>query len=760
MLKGSRRRSRTRQIISGSAVGVTLLAAGAVLAGAGCNSSSSEECTATRTYFEQRVWSPFMSTKCAKCHTPDGPAIIESHAKFVIQPASYPGFIDTNIETLKEVSKIQYEGKSELLLKPLGQMNHGGGAVLEESSDDYKALVELVDRLSTAESCTEAVDGSIANLTMLDPPATLRKASLALAGRLPTAAETDAVTKGGEPALDPALDALMKDPTFLTRLREIWNDFLLTDRFLAYGGAALNFMNDQDFPNVNYDDQDPTRYAANTAIAREPLDLLAYIVKNDKPFTDIVKADYAVVNPFSAKVYGVTDVKFADPTDENEFHEAHVTTALGVVYPHAGMLSTPAFLNRWQTTATNRNRARARRVFQFFLATDVLKIAERPVDATKVTAEENPTHNSTLCTVCHAPMDPIAGAFRGWDEQDYEHFDPTAKWHDEMFPPGFADQTLPPSSYANGVSWLGGQISGDPRFALSAVYNVYKGITGHTPLTYPRDAEAGGFSQLLAGWEAQDAFFRTTAEAFAKSGFNLKVIVKAVIKSPYFRAIAGDLSKPLEMKDIGTGRLLTPEMLNRKIPAVLGLHWRKNYEWDQPHDWLREDYELLYGGIDSDSVTSRLTSPNGIVTSIGQRMSNEVACRATAWDFTKPAKDRRMFPFVELSEVPESAGNTVDGSVTDIKKNIQYLHQLVLGEKLELGDPEIERTYQLYLDTWRELSLAGDPDLSYECSGRWDQISGEDLPDEVQITEDKTFAVRSWMAVMTYLLSDYKFLYE
>jgi hypothetical protein len=757
MLKGS----SARRIISRSAVGATILAAGAVLGGAGCNSSSSSgDCTATRTYFEQSVWSPFMSTKCAKCHTPDGPAVVTSHAKFVIQPSSYPGFIDTNLQTLKEVSKIQYEGKSELLLKPLGQMSHGGGVVLEESSDEYKALVELVNRLDTADSCTEPVKPSFASLQLLDPPATLRKASLALASRLPTAEETDAVTKGGEAALDPALDTLMKDPVFLTRLREIWNDFLLTDRALAYGGAALDFMNDKDYPNVNYDNKDPNRYAANTAIAREPLDLLTYVVKNDKPFTDIVKADYTVVNPYSANVYNATDVKFADPTDATEFHETHVTTALGVAIPHAGMLSTPSFLNRWQTTPTNRNRARARRVYQFFLATDVLKIAERPVDATKVTAVENPTRTSELCTVCHQVIDPVAGAFRGWHEDDYEHFDPMGKWHDEMFPPGFGTQDLPPTSYAKGVSWLGGEIAADPRFALSAVYNVYKGLTGHDPLPYPRDAKAGVFPALLSGWEAQDAFFRETADAFAKSGFNLKTIVKAVIKSPYFRGVAGDFSKMVEMKDIGTGRLLTPEMLNRKIPAIVGIHWRKGYEWDRQHDWLAEDYELLYGGIDSDAVTSRLVSPNGIVASVAARMANEVACHATAFDFTKAAKDRRLFPLVELTEVPESAGNTVDGSVTDIKKNIQYLHQLVLGEKLELGDPEIERTYQLFLDTWRELSLDGDTGITWECSGRWDQTNGTDLPDGVQITEDKTFAVRSWMAVMTYLLSDYKFLYE
>ena len=47
------------------------------------------------------------------------------------------------------------------------------------------------------------------------------------------------------------------------------------------------------------------------------------------PFTDVVKADYTVVNPYSARVYGINNITFADPKDESELHEAHITTAKG-----------------------------------------------------------------------------------------------------------------------------------------------------------------------------------------------------------------------------------------------------------------------------------------------------------------------------------------------------------------------------------------------------------------------------------------------
>ncbi len=761
----STKRGKFSRFLTRPLAAIGLIAAIAAT-GAGC--SGSEECLSTRSYFEQNVWSAFMSTKCAKCHTPDGIAA-EQNAKFLVQPNSYPGFIDANLSNLQEVTKIEYQGKSELLLKPLGQMSHGGGAVLQEGDDDYKALVELVDRFSSGDSCTEAANETLSKVTNISAASTLRKATLNLAGRLPTAAEKAAVTKGGDAAIDAALDKVMKEDAFYDRLREIWNDVLLTDKWLEYDGAAIDFMNTDDYPALApYRDGNDPKYKSaerpliNKALAREPLDLIAYVVKNNKPFTDVVASTYTVVNPYSAIAYGLDkSITFKDPTDYNEFHEAQITLATKAAIPHAGVLSTPSFLNRWTTSATNRNRGRARRVFQFFLATDVLKIAIRPVDATKVTAMDNPTRESDLCTVCHKVIDPVAGGFRGWDDQDYEHFDPMDPWHDEMFPPGFGNSKMDPNYYEKGLSWLGPQVASDPRFAISAVHTIFKGLTGHDPITYPADSTSPTFKTDLAAWSAQDAFLRQTADAFTKGNHDLKVIFKAVVKSTYFRGVSAAKGTDIEsLESVGTGQLLSPELLNRKIAAVTGYRWREEYNYNETHDWLIDEYSILYGGIDSDGTITRLTAPNGIIAAVANRMANESSCRITSFDFTKGKKDRTLFPMVDLTEVPESSGHTVAASITDIKKNIQYLHELFLDEKLELDDPEIQRTYQLFLDTWHELNQAGNGGLSYECSAQKNPITGEDIDAAVQIKDDKTYTIRSWMAVVSYLLSDYKFLYE
>src|SRR5262249_34311385 len=156
-------------------------------------------------------------------------------------------------------------------------------------------------------------------------------------------------------------DGIMKEDTFYVRLKEIYNDLILTDAFLN-NNNPLDFLRDDDYPSAQqFKDPNSPKYQddrdrANRAIAREPLNLISYVVKNERPFSELLTADYALVNPYSAAAYGVTDVSFADPTDENEFHEGHVTLGYGVKVPHAGLLSTPVFLNRWQTTPTNRNR--------------------------------------------------------------------------------------------------------------------------------------------------------------------------------------------------------------------------------------------------------------------------------------------------------------------------------------------------------------------------------------------------------------------
>ena len=50
--------------------------------------------------------------------------------------------------------------------------------------------------------------------------------------------------------------------------------------------------------------------------------------------------------------------------------------------------------------------------------------------------------------------------------------------------------------------------------------------------------------------------------------------------------------------------------------------------------------------------------------------------------------------------------------------------------------------------------------LTWSCRGRVNPETNEELPEEQRLEKDGNYSVRAWMAVITYLLSDYRFLYE
>ena len=760
-------------------VNPTLLAlalASAAVAGAckdGGLDGDGDSCVSTREYFANEAWTKVLGKTCISCHGPAGIAE-EQGAEFRLLPSSYPGFLDTNFTAVQENASISYDGVSALLAKPSGQTKHGGGEVIKKGSEEYRILETLLAQIKEPKECPGSDGANLEQIVVATPELTLRKAALHLAGRLPTAEETAEVKAGGEAALEDAVRGLLDEEAFYDRLGDIFNDILHTDRYLIYTGFAVNLLNEEDFPNVgawwtSLDGMDELQYKVNRAVAREPIDLINYIVRNDRPFTDILTADFTVLNPFSAKLYGV-DLAFSDPNNEREFKEAKLFTVRGggkTVLPHAGVLSSPMFLNRFPTTPTNRNRHRARMTYKLFLATDVLRIGERPIDPSKSESYANPQRDDPQCNFCHKLIDPVAGAYLNYDDYDQEVLT-DREWYPEMFAPGFNGEDMPKSEFPNSLQWFSSRAAKDPRFVIATVQTVYAGLTGQDPLLYPTDAADPLYAAKLAAWQAQDALFSKVGADFVADGYNLKTVIVGIVMSPYFRGLAVDKAdltadEAEELAAVGNGRLSTPELLADKIAAVTGIRWIRG--WDL-NDWLRTDYKILYGGIDSDTITQRLPHMNGIMAGVANRMANEVACASTAWDFSRPADQRKLFPKVTLDHIPLGpTGDEIPDAIADIKANIQHLHSQILGEELEVSDPEIERTYNLFLETWKEGSAnvaAGTENewLSWWCQARVDPNTQVDLPEAEKINTDKNYTIRAWMAVTTLLLSDYDFLYE
>lgn len=718
-----------------------------------------ETCVDNEEFFAEQLFPTVIESRCMVCHTSEG---LARDSGMVFVTAVQPNYVQENLETLTEIAGLEQDGQSIILLKPLGELSHGGGALLTDDSVEYGLLEEFVARLDAPVDCPdEAPTDPTEGLKTLTPVEMLRKSALLLAGRLPTATEIEDVRFGGEAALSDAIDAFMREESFYMRMQEIFNDELLVEKYTR-NQDALSLL-DEDIYVTRYwhlDEQTDAmrnmmRDRANRAMAREPLELMTWIIRNDRPFTEILTADYTVVNDYSALSYGIPGSNRPDPNDANAFvfRQAQVPG-----WYHAGVVSTPTFVNRFPTTATNRNRHRARIYFDRFLATDILAFAERPSDPT-VSAYHNATLNDPQCTVCHATMDPVAGLFQNFDVNG--HYNPPENgWFPELAPPGFDREMLPPAERPNALRWLGERSVQDPRFALAMVQMVYKGLTGSEPLRPVTDA---GNLEGRAAYNAQRLVFDAVAADFRASNHNFRVIVRELLLSDLLRADEAGSADAAVLASAGMQHLLTPEELDRKVLAITGYPWRQQLT---STNFLSSRYRMLYGGIDSDGTTLRLRAPNGIMINIADRMGNDMACRSVSRDFALQPESRRLFPFVEPAFAPESdEGFAQPEAVALIRQNIQYLHLRVLGEDLPLDHPEIQATYDLFFDVWAEGRTAVaeeriDDWLPSNCRAESDFYTGDAFPEARRVRQDPRYIVRAWMAVMTYLLTDYRFLYE
>lgn len=748
--------------------------------------SPEPECLAVMDdWFEQEVWSKVGALECIKCHKSGGDA---EDSRFVLRA---PGLTtgDERLQIMRHnhrafvrVAGLTSDSQSLLLLKVTGNLDHGGGAVLKPESRAYRILDQFVRRINEPSSAPPTTSPDTARrepfykgIELLDNRRLLRRATLSLAARLPTPEEHHAVVRDGLSALPEILDKVMQEEAFYDRLREGFNDIFLTlgvdgnpdSTVLSYEHFEKTrlWYQKYDLSHIQ-DDKERTQAGyklANdyrAALLGEPMKLIEHIVRHDRPFTEIVTADYIMVSPYTARGYGIFDDiedQFQDPEDPFEFVPVKLKALVGRsrredqdsdtgFYPHAGILSTFQYLSRYPTTETNRNRLRARMYYQHFLGVDVLELAARVSDAAAVTAKfEIPTMQASECVVCHRTLDPVAGLF-----QDYWRFDRNFAlygkrkdgWFTDMFGAGFEGEDLPADQRWRALQWLGERTAEDPRFAVAMTEHAYYILTGRRPLLAPKDLEHPLYAARSRAWQAQRTQVDSIARRFVDSGFNFRSLITDWVLSDMYRAdgltiAAATPDRLAELDDAGVVRMLSPEQLERKIHAVFGREWGR----------LNGQTAMLYGGIDSKEVTERATDPGGAMGAIQRTLSNDIACRNVAYDFSRPPSDRLLFPDIE----PDVRPGTSPQADTKIRNTIVHLHQHVLGLYDDPDSPEVKRTFQLFAGVVHDANKQEriDPREAWSCR------QGLESP-----VTDQYYTVRAWRAVVTYLLRREEFLYE
>ncbi len=125
---------------------------------ASCTATKGEDptieqgCVSTETFFKDEVWAPVLSTNCIQSHNAQGAA---KDTELVLQSAAQTGFLAANYDAVQKVSRFEVGGTSVLLLKPLGELEHGGGVRLSADSAEYAALQQLVAQLDAPIACAD-----------------------------------------------------------------------------------------------------------------------------------------------------------------------------------------------------------------------------------------------------------------------------------------------------------------------------------------------------------------------------------------------------------------------------------------------------------------------------------------------------------------------------------------------------------------------------------------------------------------------------
>ena len=463
------------------------------------------------------------------------------------------------------------------------------------STGNYQYTIIAVDISGQKSIASEVVSAALSTdsaspdgIELLDYQSTLRKSALLLLGRFPTPEElaTAETEEGFRQTLATMMSAEKALDAFAYRAGH--------EVFLSRGAASANGtggIRSEDFPVLDTLTSSE-RNLVTSAIREEPIYLMQHILDQNRPWTEMLTADYTVVNPASANALDVTllDEGFSDITDMSERQRAKVNKLsarfANKAFPHAGVLTMNAWLSRFPTTDTNRNRHRSAKLFKQFLGVDIEALAQRPLDDSGNGDYLVPTMENPNCMTCHTIMDPVAGAFKNWsaDNRYARNFNGERGDKDSLsysykyrsYPKNHQGQ----SWYHSGDTWYRDVLMpGMNDKVMPGAYGEYGGatLTASANLLENPSAEAGtaGWTMLSGDMEAVNSTSCERVITAAQSGESLFQLGQCATAQETVLAVQEiDIAEHAADIDAET------------VKVALGAHFRSKQNRDKPSVWV------------------------------------------------------------------------------------------------------------------------------------------------------------------------------
>ncbi len=517
-------------------------------------------------------------------------------------------------------------------------------------------------------------DPAFEHLVYLSPEDHLVRVSMALRGLRPSLAELDAVAADPE-ALAGIVDGYLDSPEFGRTIRDLHNESLLSRVDFAIPPAG--FLPKGPIAGENI-------YDLNVSVMESPLRLIEHVVLNDKPYSEIVTANYTVADGVVSTVWGLSY-----DGDGSSWEVTSWPDERG----NAGILSDSWLFQRHSSTIANANRGRANMISRALLCQDYLS-RDIEIDAGVNLADANEVadavHNNQTCVSCHQTLDPLASFFSGYFPEILPQIEqyPIDFYIGNLFFDVYGVNMRDPNYYgAAGESLgdVGSFIANDPRFSMCAVKRFY------------------GYLHQVALDEVPEETAYALQRAFIDGGLNAKALVRDIVLADAYRVSHAELPEGEELPELPPGlglKKLRPVQLSSFIKDLTGVEWRADVsDFGFGTIDLVEDgfvgFSVLAGGIDGYFVTQPTHTYNPTASLVLRTLASDAANYAVEHDFAIPdgqKQTRYLLTSIDLQDLSEAA----------TREQLVQLHARILGERVAADSREVDESLELYAAAYND----------------------------------------------------------
>jgi hypothetical protein len=481
----------------------------------------------------------------------------------------------------------------------------------------------------------------------LDPTALYVRASLDLVGRRPTVEQLHEI-EADDSALGAMIEELLESPDLPERMAWVWNDTVHTavwatefDRFEQFGEGW-------------------TALEAR-AVGFEVPSILAVLVEQGRPLTDLVTADWA---PYSEDLPPLWPT--VEGTDSGDGWRAGVYMD---ERPVAGALSTPSLWVRYNADATNYNRHRANALSRIFLCSDYFERGDQfefSFDGTTGGVGEA-IESEPSCTTCHASLDALGSFLGGFAERSknvpteiyLSYSELNYQWYQFQVPSayfGYPGSTL---------TSLGAMVGADPRFRRCMVETFWDGLTG-AAIEEP---------SLVAELEM----------SLANNDMSLRALLRAIVGSEAY-------GQPEQ-------RLLNTEQISGTLSSFLRLDQAESIDTMEALFWSGE-HRIMGGSTDDVTVLERDPNPSVSRALLSDLVSKIVAGAAVESEMWRSMDDRLLLPYaLPMSE-------------SEVRSTFVVWFEGLASVSFGAESDEIDRLYELYLSVGGDSSAEDEVQLA------------------------------------------------